>query len=37
MFAALLTLHVLLLRFFIEKFAYRGMNLFGEDPLLKIE
>jgi P-type E1-E2 ATPase len=37
MFAALLTLHVLLLRFFIEKFAYRGMNLFGEDPLLKTD
>ncbi len=34
MFAALLTLHVLLLRFFIEKFAYRQMNLFGFDPLL---
>jgi magnesium-transporting ATPase (P-type) len=37
MYAALLTLHVLLLRFFIEKFAYRQMNLYGSDPYLKIE
>jgi hypothetical protein len=37
MFAALLTLHVLLLRFFIEKFANRSLNVFGEDPFLKTE
>ena len=34
MYAAILTLHVLLLRFFIEKFAYRTMNLYGTDPIL---
>lgn len=32
MYAAILTLHILLLRFFIEKFAQRSMNLYGEDP-----
>jgi magnesium-transporting ATPase (P-type) len=32
MYAALLTLHILLLRFFIEKFAQRSMNLYGDDP-----
>ena len=32
MYAALLTLHILLLRFFIEKFAMRSMNLYGYDP-----
>lgn len=31
MYAALLTLHILLLRFFIEKFVQRSMNLYGED------
>ena len=37
MYAAVLTLHVLLLRFFIEKFAYRQMNLYGSDPVLDIK
>jgi magnesium-transporting ATPase (P-type) len=31
MWAAILTLHILLLRFFIEKFVQRSMNLYGED------
>jgi magnesium-transporting ATPase (P-type) len=31
MYAAVLTLHILLLRFFIEKFAQRSMNLYGYD------
>ena len=31
MYAALLTLHILLLRFFIEKFARREMNLYEWD------
>ena len=37
MYAAVLTLHVLLLRFFIEKFAYRQMNLYGSDPVLDVK
>jgi magnesium-transporting ATPase (P-type) len=37
MYAALLTLHVLLLRFFIEKFIDRQMNLYGTDPKLDVE
>jgi Ca2+ transporting ATPase len=32
MYAAVLTLHILLLRFFIEKFVQRSMNLYGQDP-----
>jgi magnesium-transporting ATPase (P-type) len=32
MYAAIFTLHILLLRFFIEKFSQRSMNLFGQDP-----
>ncbi len=36
-FAALLTLHVLLLRFFIEKFVYRTMNLYENDSFIKTE
>lgn len=32
MYAAILTLHILLLRFFIERFAQRSMNLYGYDP-----
>lgn len=32
MYAAVFTLHILLLRFFIEKFAQRSMNLYGYDP-----
>jgi hypothetical protein len=31
MYAAVLTLHILLLRFFIEKFIQRSMNLYGYD------
>jgi P-type Ca2+ transporter type 2B len=31
MYAAIFTLHILLLRFFIEKFVQRSMNLYGED------
>jgi len=34
MYAAVFTLHILLLRFFIEKFSGRTMNLFGQDPIL---
>jgi Ca2+ transporting ATPase len=37
MYAALLTLHVLLLRFFIEKFIDRQMNLYGTDPKLDVK
>jgi magnesium-transporting ATPase (P-type) len=37
MYAAIFTLHVLLLRFFIEKFQKRQMNMFGEDPRLPSE
>jgi magnesium-transporting ATPase (P-type) len=37
MYAAILTLHILLLRFFIEKFVGRTMNLYGEDPILPYE
>lgn len=33
MYAAVFTLHILLLRFFIEKFAMRSMNLYGWDPV----
>jgi magnesium-transporting ATPase (P-type) len=33
MYAAILTLHILLLRFFIERFAKRSMNLYGWDPV----
>ena len=33
MYAALFTLHTLLLRFLIEKFARRAMNLYGYDPV----
>lgn len=29
MYAAIFTLHILLLRFFIEKFVQRSMNLYG--------
>jgi magnesium-transporting ATPase (P-type) len=32
MYAALFTLHILFLRFFIEKFMQRSMNLYGDDP-----
>lgn len=32
MYAAIFTLHILLLRFFIEKFSQRSMNLYGYDP-----
>lgn len=32
MYAAIFTLHILLLRFFIEKFVQRSMNLYGYDP-----
>ncbi len=32
MYAAIFTLHILLLRFFIEKFVQRSMNLYGFDP-----
>ena len=31
MYAALLTVHVLLLRFFIERLAQRSFDLFGDD------
>jgi hypothetical protein len=37
MCAAIMTLHVLLLRFFIEKFSNQNLNLFGEDPFLDSE
>jgi len=32
MYAAVFTLHVLLLRFFIQKFASRSMHCYGSDP-----
>lgn len=32
MYAALFTLHILLLRFFIQKFASREMHLYSYDP-----
>ena len=32
MYAALFTLHILLLRFFIQKFASREMHLYNNDP-----
>jgi hypothetical protein len=31
MYAAIFTLHILLLRFFCEKFVNRSMNLYGYD------
>lgn len=37
MYAAILTLHILFLRFFIEKFIQRSMNLYGEDDKWKSE
>lgn len=33
MYTAILTLNLLFLRFFIEKFSQRSMNMFGYDPL----
>lgn len=33
MYAAVLTLHVLLLRFFITKFAKREMNIYGDSAI----